>query len=357
MYRSTAPALALLAALACGEQRTVPNTAQGAIAPGDSAGAAAAAAAAPPSDDAVVTVPAAAAGDRAPNEVGRIPVLEYHLIGEGPEKHWKVSPARFRENLETLYARGYRPVNMTDLVDKKLDLPAGLSPVVLVFDDASPEQFRYVERDGQLQVDPTSALGMMLAFNKKHPDWSNKGVFCMLPAASHGHAFFGDKGVQGQKTEWRFKKVQFLKEKGFELCNHTLYHANLGKQTDARAQEFIARGDMAIDSAVPGYKVRTFALPLGVWPKNRPVAWAGSWTDPKTGRTVRYSYDAVLEVAGSPTRSPHDPQFNPRSIKRIEVFARELEKTLDQLDRGGARYVSDGNPRTVARPTKTVATK
>ena len=355
MYRSTAPALALLAALACGEQRTVPNTAQGAIAPGDGASAAAATAATP-SDDAAVAVAVAAAGDRAANEVGRIPVLEYHLIGEGPEKHWKVSPARFRENLETLYARGYRPVNMTDLVDKKLDLPAGLSPVVLVFDDASPEQFRYVERDGQLQVDPTSALGMMLAFNKKHPDWSNKGVFCMLPAASHGHAFFGDKGTQGQKTEWRFKKVQFLKEKGFELCNHTLYHANLGKQTDARTQEFIARGDMAIDSAVPGYKVRTFALPLGVWPKNRPLAWAGSWTDPKTGRTVRYSYDAVLEVAGGPTRSPHDPEFNPRSIKRVEVFARELEKTLDQLDRG-ARYVSDGNPRTVARPTKTVATK
>ena len=355
MYRSTATALAALAALACGEQRTVPSTARGTLAAVDTAAVARRTAAA--SDEAAITVPATTASGRVPNEVGRIPVLEYHLIGEGAEKHWKVSPARFRENLETLYARGYRPVNMTDLVDKKLDLPAGLSPVVLVFDDASPSQFRYVERNGQLEVDPTSALGMMLAFNKKHPDWSNKGVFCMLPAASLGHAFFGDKGVQGQKTEWRFKKVQFLKEKGFELCNHTLYHANLGKQTDARAQEFIARGDMAIDSAVPGYRVRTFALPLGVWPKNRPLAWAGSWTDPKSGRTIRYRYDAVLEVAGGPTRSPHDPQFNPRSISRVEVFARELEKTLDQLDKSGARYVSDGDARTVARPVKTVAAK
>jgi peptidoglycan/xylan/chitin deacetylase (PgdA/CDA1 family) len=352
MYRSTAAVALATLALACGE-RTTPTTARGEVA--------AAAAAAAPGDTtggdvpAPVTVPAGAA-DRTPNELGRIPVLEYHLLGD-PESHWKVSTQRFRQNLETLYARGYRPVNMTDVLDRKLDLPAGLSPVVLVFDDASPGQFSYVERDGKLEIDPNSAVGMLMAMNRKHSDWSRKGVFCMLPAAQQGHAFFGEKGIKGQKSEWRFKKVQFLKEQGFELCNHTLYHANLGKQTDAKAQEFIARGDMAIDSAVPGYRVRTFALPLGVWPKNKPTAWAGSWTDPKSGRTVRYKYDAVLEVAGGPTRSPHDPLFNPHSINRVEVFARELEKTLDQLDRSGNRYVSDGNPRTVARPAKPVASK
>jgi hypothetical protein len=172
----------------------------------------------------------------------------------------------------------------------------------------------------------------------------------VLPAASAGHAFFGDKGIDGQKTEWRYKKLQFLRDQGFELCNHTLYHANLGKQTDERAQEFIARGQIAIDSAVPGYKVRTFALPLGVWPKNKPLAWAGSWRDPRGSKSVAYRYDAVLEVSGGPTRSPYDPEFDPRHITRVEVFARELEKWLDLLDKSGARYVSDGNPATVARP-------
>ncbi len=350
-HRSTAAVLALVA-LACSSERTTPSTARGEIAAGDST------VFTPAADSAVMTevsaTEPASTLARVPNEVGRIPVVEYHLLGE-PESHWKVSTARFRENLETLYARGYRPVNMTDVLDKKLDLQAGLSPVVFVFDDASPGQFSYVERNGQLEVDPNSAVGMLLAFNKKHPDWERKAVFCMLPAAQQGHAFFGEKGIKGQKSEWRFKKVQFLKEQGFELCNHTLYHANLGKQTDTKAQEFIARGDMAIDSAVPGYKVRTFALPLGVWPKNRPTAWTGSWTDPKSKKTVRYSYDAVLEVAGGPTRSPHDPEFNPRSIKRVEVFARQLEQTLDQLDKSGMRYVSDGNPRTIARPVKTLA--
>ena len=70
-----------------------------------------------------------------------------------------------------------------------------------------------------------------------------------------------------------------------------------------RFQEQIARGQLAIDSAVPGYKVRTFALPLGVWPKNRALAKAGSWTDPKTHNVVKYNNEAILEVSGGPTRS------------------------------------------------------
>ena len=289
------------------------------------------------------------AGARTPNELGRIPVLEYHLIGDA-ESRWKVSTQRFRENLALLYERGYRPASVAQLLDKKLDLPAGLSPVVIVFDDASPGQFSYVERNGKLEVDPNSAVGILLDFHKQHPDWENRAVFCMLPAAQQGHAFFGDRGIAGQKSEWRFKKVQFLKAQGFELCNHTLYHANLGKQTDEKAQEFIARGQMAIDSAVPDYKVRTFALPLGVWPKNKALAWAGAWRDPKNGKTVAYRYDAVLEVSGGPTRSPHDPEFDPRHITRVEVFARQLEMWLDHLDRSGTRYVSDGDPTRVARP-------
>jgi hypothetical protein len=293
-------------------------------------------------------VAAGATGARVPNELGRIPVLEYHLLG-GNESRWKVDTAHFRRTLQLLYDRGYRPINIADMLDRKIDLPAGLSPVVLVFDDASPSQFSYVERDGKVEVDPNSAVGIMLDFNRRHPDWQKKGVFCMLPAAAAGHAFFGEKGIDGQKSAWRFKKVQFLAEQGFELCNHTLWHANLGKYPDAFVQEQIARGQMAIDSAVPGYKVRTFGLPLGIWPKNRPLAWSGSWTDPKSGKTVRYQYEAVLEVAGGPTRSPYDPQFNPHSINRVEAFGQEVERMLDRLEASGARYVSDGVSSTVAR--------
>jgi peptidoglycan/xylan/chitin deacetylase (PgdA/CDA1 family) len=279
-------------------------------------------------------------GTRAPNELGRIPILEYHLIGD-TEGRWQRERNRFRRDLELLYERGYRPVSVSDLVDGRIDLPAGLSPVVFTFDDASPSQFRYIEKpDGTLEIDSTSAVGIWLDFAATHPGWENRATFCLLSGAEAGRSFFGNKGIEGQKTEWRFKKVRFLAEQGFELCNHTLWHANLAKYDDAMVQEQIARGVMAIDSAVPGYKVRTLALPLGAWPKNRDLAVRGSWTDPKDGRVIAYRFDAILEVAGNPVKSPKSPDFNPLSLDRVQVYGDRLEETLDLLERN--RYVSSG---------------
>jgi hypothetical protein len=270
---------------------------------------------------------------RRPNPYGRIPVLEYHLIGD-KESQWMVEREHFKRQLQLLYDRGYRPVTMRQVLDKDFsDVPPGMSPIVFVFDDASPEQFSYVERNGRLEIDPNSVVGIWADFEQRHPDWKSRAVFCTLNGAADGHNFFGDKGIQGQKTEWRHQKVKWLVDRGYEICNHTLWHAQLNKYPDAFVQEQIARGQMGIDSAVPGYKVRTFALPQGLWPKNRELAWKGSWTDPKTKRTVTYQYDAVLEVAGGPSRSPYDPKFNPHGITRVIVYNNELEKMLTQLDR------------------------
>ncbi|MGQ0815023.1 MAG: polysaccharide deacetylase family protein [Gemmatimonadota bacterium] len=295
-------------------------------------------------------VAVSAEGDTlAPDEVGRIPILEYHLIGDSIAR-WMRERSQFRKDLELLYSRGFRPVTMAEVLDKKLDLPRGFSPIVVVFDDASPSQFKYIEKNGKLEVDPNSAVGIWLEFNSKHPDWGNKAVFCLLSGAEAGRSFFGDKGIEGQKSEWRHQKIKFLAEQGFELCNHTLWHAQLSKYPDAFVQEQIARLQLAVDSAVPGYRIRTLALPLGLWPKNRALASKGSWTEPRSGKTVAYDYGAVLEVSGGPARSPHDPQFNPLSLPRVQVHAGEMERTINQLDKSRTRYVSDGDPNTIARP-------
>ena len=276
---------------------------------------------------------------RAPNEHGRIPILEYHLVAD-KESRWGRSAEHFRRDLQILYDRGYRPITVSQLVDKRIDIPAGTSPVVFTFDDASPSQFRYIEKNGELEIDPNSAVGIWLDFSKKHADWGKRATFCLLSGAAAGHAFFGDKGIEGQKSAWRFKKVKFLADQGFELCGHTLWHANLAKYSDAVVQEQIARGVLAIDSAVAGYRVRTFALPLGIWPKNRGLASNGKWHDPKSGRDIRYAFDAILEVSGPPVPSPRDPRFNAKSLARVQAYGSELEKTLDQLEKSGDRYVA-----------------
>ena len=287
--------------------------------------------------------------NRVPNEMGRIMVLEYHLITDHNSAYAR-ERGQFRKDLELLYDRGYRPVNMSDVLDKNLNLPKGLSPVVFVFDDASPEQFRYIDNNGKLEIDPTSGIGIWLDFKKTHPDWNNKAVWCLLSGAAAGHNFFGDRGVQGQKSNWRFQKVKWLADNGFELCDHTLWHAQLSKYPDAFVQEQIARNALAIDSAVPGYKIRAMALPQGLWPKNRALASKGSWTNPKTGKTVSYDWPVVFEVAGGPMRSPYDPAFNPGSTPRIQVIGNAFEQVMNKLEAAGNAYISDGNPAVVARP-------
>lgn len=279
------------------------------------------------------------------NPTGKIPVLEYHVIGGEKNSLYTRTVASFKADLEDVYRRGYRPITIAQMVDKDFsEVPDGMSPVVFVFDDASAEQFSYIEgANGELTIDPNSGVGIWMDFVKKHPDWKNRATFCMLNGGEAGHNFFGDapnKKYKGnQKKEWRFRKVKWLADQGFELCSHTLWHAKLSQYSDAVVQEQIARNVMGIDSAVSGYKVRTMALPYGIWPKNRPLAWQGSWTDPKSGKTVSYKFDAVLEVAGGPARSPYDPAFNGHSINRIEAIGNDIARTLDQLDKNKTRFV------------------
>jgi hypothetical protein len=269
-------------------------------------------------------------------------VLEYHVIGGDKNSAYTRTAASYRADMEEAYKRGYRPITIAQMLDKDFsDVPAGMSPVVFVFDDASDSQFRYLEQNGKLEIDPTSAVGIWLDFAKSHPGWKNRGTFCMLNGGAAGHNFFGDGPKWGgQKKEWRFQKVKWLADQGFELCDHTLWHMQLSKYPDAAVQEQIARNAMGIDSAVPGYKVRTLALPYGLWPKNRPLAWQGSWTDPKTGKTHSYKFDAVLEVSGGPARSPYDPAFNAKSINRIEAVGDDPRKQLARLDTTRTRFVA-----------------
>jgi hypothetical protein len=340
MGRRTLAFLLLVAACSSGESSsTRTGSAGSAAASADAKPAAVPALNSAPGD--VASPGGSAGGALAPNPQGRIPVLEYHVIGGDKNTLYTRTVASYKADLEEAYKLGYRPITIAQMLDKNWrDVPPGTAPAVFVFDDASDSQFRYLEQNGKLVIDPTSAVGIWLDFAKTHPGWKNRAVFCMLNGGAAGHNFFGDNPKWGgQKKEWRHQKVKWLAEQGFELCDHTLWHAKLNKYPDAVVQEQIARNAMGIDSAVPGYKIRTIALPYGLWPKNRPLAWQGSWTDPRTKQTHSYRFEAVLEVAGGPARSPYDPQFNPKSINRIEAIGDDVSRQLNKLAKEGTRFV------------------
>ena len=272
-----------------------------------------------------------------PNELGRVMVLEYHRIAH-PEERWTRTPENFRRDLETLYARGYRLQTLTDLLDGRVTVPAGTTPVVLTFDDSSPGQFRYLERDGQLEIDPKSAVGILEAFVAERPDFGRAATFYVLPGASRPNRLF-------DQPEHAGRKLRFLVERGYEIGNHTLWHANLGKYPERVVREQLAEAQVWVQRHVPGYQFRTLALPHGVYPKD--LAWAISGE----AKGTSYRHDAILMVAGGAAPSPYARAFDPHRLPRIQAVERDLAHWLQHFDRNPQdRFISDGNPTTLTIP-------
>ena len=272
-----------------------------------------------------------------PNELGRIMILEYHKI-DYPEDRWTRTPENFRRDLETFYARGYRLVSLGDLLDGRLAVPSGTTPVVLTFDDSSPGQFRYLEQNGILEIDPKSAVGILEAFLRERPDFGRGATFFVLPAADPPNRLFNQPAHAG-------KKLQYLVSRGYEIGNHTLWHANLGKYDEATVRAQIAGAQQWIQRHVPDYRPRTLALPHGVYPKD--VGWAlrGS----ANGAT--YSHDAILMVAGGAAPSPFSRAFDPVRLPRIQAVETELAYWLGYFERHPhERFASDGDPDVITVP-------
>lgn len=337
--------LALLAACGGGDDTAAgeaPGDSAAVAAEGDSAGAPSPAG---PAND----LPAGPTTELPPNELGRIMVLEYHRTGS-PEGEFVRTLENFRKDLQALYQAGYRPVTMRQVLEGNIDIPAGTTPVVFTMDDATRGQF-YLRADGS--VDPETMMGSWMSFKEQNPGWGPGGmVWCILPAAAHPSNFFGETADRETPRDQREanirKKMEIIVRDGHEACNHTLYHARLDRASgDQQAQDWIGIGEDSIKAYLPAdYDIVTFALPLGMWPRNKPLAWAGTYRDGK-----RYENRVVLEVSGGPSVSPFDTRWDPHSVDRFIVAPGALERQLQHWERDPTnRYVSDGDPRTVSYP-------
>lgn len=294
-------------------------------------------------------LPAGPTTDLPPNELGRIMVLEYHRTGS-PEGEFVRTLENFRKDLKALHDAGYRPVTMRQVIEGNIDIPRGTTPVVFTMDDATRGQF-YYRPDGT--IDPNTMMGSWVSFKEQNPSWGPGGmVWCILPAAAHPSNFFGETKDRDTPREQREatirKKMDFIVQNGHEVCNHTLYHARLDRASNTQqAMDWIGIGEDSIKAYLPAdYDIVTFALPLGMWPRDKSAAWQGTYRNGK-----RYENTVVLEVSGGPNVSPFDNRWDPHSVDRFIVAPGALERQLRHWQENPAqRYVSDGDPRTVSYP-------
>jgi peptidoglycan/xylan/chitin deacetylase (PgdA/CDA1 family) len=269
------------------------------------------------------------------NELGDVPVLMYHRITPTPTSVYDRTPEDFRAELDRLAAEDYVPVTATEYATGQFDIPAGKHPVVLTFDDGSISQFT-LDAAGE----PTAGTGIRILLDAAaaHPGFR--------PVAT---CYVNNPPFEEPTGR---RSLTWLHEHGFEIGNHTLDHANLGRASDAEVQQQIAGMQRFITEAVPGVQVSSIALPLGVHPDNEGLAADGS------ADGITYHHGSVMLVGSNPAPSPWSADFDPANVPRIRSQGPTGQDAqygsavwLDKLAADPARrYTSDGDPNRISAP-------
>lgn len=275
------------------------------------------------------------------NELGRIPILEYHRIDQGSDQFGR-TPKQFRDDLLWLYNNDYFLLPVSSFLNTVFVVPRGKKPFLLTFDDAHPTQF-FIQENGAIDYD--SAIGILNAFFKEHPDFG------------FGELFFVNPGLFGQ-PEFKRKKLEYLLETGRELGNHTSSHANVRGLPAHEIQKELGLLQGIVNEVLGReLALSVFAYPFGGVPKGEAelaVLRQGSYQD------VSYSIEAAFLVGADPTFPPYHTKYEALYIPRIQAIDDEWKRWFGrvpgQTEKTASEvfypFVSDGDPKIVSVRSK-----
>jgi peptidoglycan/xylan/chitin deacetylase (PgdA/CDA1 family) len=275
------------------------------------------------------------------NENGQVMILMYHGISD-KESEWVRTADNFRKDLNTLYDKGYRLIRLKDYIENDIKVEAGYTPFVMTFDDGLQNAFNIIEENGVKKVDPECAVGILEEFKKQHPDFGSGG------------SFFVYYPIPFRQKELIKEKYEFLAANGYDIGNHSYNHENIGALSPEEIQKSLGMNVSRTQEYLPGYDVYALALPYGIGPKgdNYKYAVQGEYEG------VKYNNRAVLKVGSNPAPSPVSVKFDPARLPRVRASEMNTEGLglydwLDTMDKKPERrYISDGNPDTVAIPER-----
>lgn len=274
-------------------------------------------------------------GPYTPNESGEVMVLMFHHFIEsytGGDRKNTITLDGFREFLQRIYDQGYRPVSMEEVITNSINLPKGYRPIVFTFDDGWASQFSFIEVDGQLQVDPNTAVGILEEFQRQHSDFNLRGMFFV----NLGQNTFGQVGTINDR-------LHYLIDKGFEIGNHTYKHGDLKKMNQSGITAEIGQNQSVMNEIIPGYQFSALALPYGS--NNKPeiqTIASGNYNG------VSYNNQLVFLAGWKPMEIPGTTDATFVSTRIIAPGLDPLEMDanwwlIDAQNNPGRYYVSDGD--------------
>lgn len=294
-----------------------------------------------------------------PNELGMVPILEYHMITTDPaeEAQFVRLADKMRADLQWLYEHNFYIVPLRDVFNNTIQVPAGKHPVALTFDDATSTQFSFllddhgnlvVDEQGDPIPDPDTAVGILEAFYAEHPDFGRGGHFAPL-------IFNGFANPDEAQEPYFEQKLHWLVERGYEIGNHTKQHNDLYDLPTEVFVEMVAEPIAYMDKVlgdIPENQARILTLPYGnspdheKHPDQRKMMREGI---PYEGEV--YHLTGALLVGADPAPSPASTAWDPIWTPRIQAFDESLEFWFGLFESGDViLYTSDGDPDTITVP-------
>lgn len=275
-----------------------------------------------------------------PNEMGEVMVIMYHGITSKNSTYTRTAES-FRADLEELYAMGFRALSLRDFVSGNITTEAGYTPVVFTFDDANQSNFNIIpSENGELNIDPDCAVGILETFYTEHPDFGLEATFFLNAGTAFGQSEYVDY------------KLNYIVDAGMDIGNHSYGHEHF-KNLDAKAiEKSLGKNKTGYKDVVENYEFNLLALPFGERPKEddaREKLKSGSYEG------VDYENVAILNVGWRPSYSSYSGSFDQYSILRVQSGDGK-QQMRDYLDAyyssPGLRFISDGNPDTITVPER-----
>lgn len=283
------------------------------------------------------------------NELGKVPIMMYHGIkniknsdtdyigGNVDRDGYTRTVEAFRNDLELYYKKGYRMIKLSDYIDGNIDVEYGYSPIILTFDDGNENNIKVIgiDDDGNIIIDPNSAVGILEEYKKKYPDYNVSAIFFIT-----NNLF--------NQPEYDEKIIKWLIDNGYEVGNHTMGHNNFSNIDSNKTQEVVGYMYSKLESIIGDKYSKIVALPFGS-PYNK------SHDNYKYIINGIYSgeeYETIgaLRVGWEPEVSPFNKDFDRTFLKRCRAYDNngidfDIEMTLRILDKN--RYISDGDIDTI----------
>lgn len=278
------------------------------------------------------------------NEAGDLPIVMWHQFSEADSPNYSTGTRQYMNSFdylydlcERLYNAGFRLVSMEDYLNNNITIPAGTKPIIFTFDDGVSSQFSLIEVNGKLELNPKCAVYVMQKFAEKYPDFGFTGIIYV----NLGQGVFDGAGTVAQR-------LNYLIDLGWEIGNHTYNHTSLKNLSADQIKYQLGKNQEAMESYVPGYKLKSLALPYGEYDSAMAeVILSGTYNG------VSYENKAVFLVGAEPahmTTSVNHKSFVPR-IRSTGYYEERMDFEWWLANQPESYWtVSDGDPNTITCP-------